>query len=191
VVNFIILKRLTQGPSPSFPPIYTLRSYDLEITSFHNIPTHDSKFEIKSVPPVVPTSHTPIVLHSSAYAPKLTTPGPGQIPSHPHPIPKTTAPPINFQSISSFVGKLNWTLNNGFSADRSLITHTRRSGTRAPTATKRRAGSNLEEKGRMRKFWIFDGWSMPANARLKEKWTAMKKEEIDSYHFPVVIVGTI
>ena len=55
-------------------------------------------------------------------------------------------------------------------------------GTKPPTATKANDGSKEGEKGRTRKFWIFEGWSIPARARPKEKCKAMKNDDIGLYH---------
>lgn len=56
-----------------------------------------------------------------------------------------------------------------------------RFGSNAPIATKANDGSNDGDVGRTRKFWILDGWSIPARAKPNEKCIAMKNEEIGLY----------
>jgi len=73
-------------------------------------------------------------------------------------------------------------LCKGFVISRMYTRQASKFGSNPPNATKAREGSKVGEPGRARKFWILEGWSMPARARPNAKWTAMAKEEIDLYH---------
>jgi len=108
-------------------------------------------------PNVIPNTQTPILLHCSTYAPSNTKPGPGQTPYHPHANPQMTLPTTNRQSTSVFVGNSNTSLRHGFCACFNFVVHAIKFGNNAPTATNARDGSNDEDIGNERKFWILEG----------------------------------
>jgi hypothetical protein len=133
---FLILPRPQLDASPS-------QSGCSKFTTLHFVPYNAGKSPRTDNPNI----HIPMRFQVSTNAPCTTMSGPGKMPYHPNPIPKTALPSSNLQSPG--FGSATSIVSACFDAPSSLyVVHAIMLGISPPSATNASVGSKCVENGR-------------------------------------------